>query len=106
MRRSTLSDQSNPLATASRRRCIGITSAPCTTWPASGSLRFRDGVIVNSEPLHLQVFREVLARDIRSTVTEDEYYRELIGFDDKGAFKHIFKKHGRELNSKTFPRQS
>ncbi len=69
-------------------------------WPAAVLFDF-DGVIVNSEPLHFQVFREVLAEH-QIDVTEEEYYQELIGFDDKGAFKHIFQKHGRELNSKTF----
>jgi beta-phosphoglucomutase len=73
---------------------------PMSTWPAAVLFDF-DGVIVNSEPLHLQVFREVLARE-QIDVSEEEYYKELIGFDDKGAFKHVFKKHGRELNSKTF----
>jgi beta-phosphoglucomutase len=37
-------------------------------------------------------------------ITEAEYYRELIGFDDKGAFKHVFASHGRELDPKTFLR--
>jgi beta-phosphoglucomutase len=62
-----------------------------------------DGVIVNSEPLHLQAFQEVLAAE-GIALSEEEYFRELIGFDDRGAFKHIFQKNGRELDPKTFLR--
>jgi beta-phosphoglucomutase len=71
-------------------------------WPAAVLFDF-DGVIVNSEPLHFDAFREVLAKE-QIQITEQEYFKELIGFDDKGAFKHIFKKHGRDLDSKTFLR--
>jgi beta-phosphoglucomutase len=71
-------------------------------WPAAVLFDF-DGVIVNSEPLHFDAFREVLTNE-QIEITEQEYYQELIGFDDKGAFRHIFKKHGRDLDSKTFLR--
>jgi len=37
-------------------------------------------------------------------LSEKEYYEELIGFDDKGAFKHVFEKHGKPLDPKTFLR--
>src|SRR5438045_2345118 len=70
------------------------------TWPAAVIFDF-DGVIVNSEPLHLQAFQEVLASE-KIDLGEDEYYREMIGFDDKGAFRHIFALRGRELDPKTF----
>ena len=71
-------------------------------WPAAVLFDF-DGVIVNSEPLHLEVFQAVLAKE-QIEITHEEYYQELIGFDDKGAFKHVFKKHGRELDPKTLLR--
>jgi len=58
-------------------------------WPAAVLFDF-DGVLVNSEPLHFQAFRDVLAAD-RIELAEDEYYRQLIGFDDKGAFRHLYK---------------
>jgi HAD superfamily hydrolase (TIGR01509 family) len=47
-----------------------------------------DGVIANSEPLHFQGFREVLA-DEGVTLTEGEYYARYLGFDDAGAFEAI-----------------
>ena len=58
------------------------------TWPGAVLFDF-DGVIVNSEPLHFLAFHEVLAHE-KIELTESEYYREMIGFDDKGAFRHIF----------------
>jgi HAD superfamily hydrolase (TIGR01509 family) len=71
-------------------------------WPAGVIFDF-DGVLVNSEPLHYLAFHEVLAKeDIE--LSEAEYYNEMIGFDDRGAFNHIFKLHGRALDPKTFLR--
>jgi HAD superfamily hydrolase (TIGR01509 family) len=69
-------------------------------WPAAVLFDF-DGVIVNSEPLHYQAFREVLAAE-HIELTEEEYYRELIGFDDKGAFRHVYQTRGKTLPPKTF----
>jgi beta-phosphoglucomutase len=71
-----------------------------TNWPAAVLFDF-DGVIVNSEPLHFQAFRDVLSTE-HIDLSEEDYFRELIGFDDKGAFRHIFAKHDRELPAKTF----
>ena len=73
-----------------------------SNWPGAVLFDF-DGVIVNSEPLHFWAFHEVLKHE-GIEITEAEYYQELIGFDDKGAFKHIFQKHGMELDPKTFLR--
>lgn len=69
-------------------------------WPAAVLFDF-DGVLVNSEPLHFQAFREVLAAE-HIDLGEDEYYRELIGFDDKGAFRHLYQKRNLDLPPKTF----
>lgn len=73
-----------------------------SAWPAAVLFDF-DGVIVNSEPLHFHAFHEVLAEE-HIPLSEQEYYQELIGFDDKGAFKHIFAKHQRPLDPRTFLR--
>jgi beta-phosphoglucomutase len=69
-------------------------------WPAAVLFDF-DGVLVNSEPLHYQAFREVLASE-NHDLDEDEYYRELIGFDDKGAFRHFYQKRKLDLTPKLF----
>ncbi len=71
-------------------------------WPAAVFFDF-DGVIVNSEPLHFTAMKEVLARE-HIEITEDEYFQELIGFDDRGAIRHAFAKHNRELDAKTLLR--
>jgi beta-phosphoglucomutase len=71
-------------------------------WPRALLFDF-DGVLVNSEPLHFLAFHHVLKEE-KIELTEAEYYQELIGFDDRGAFKHIFEKHGRQLDPKTFLR--
>jgi beta-phosphoglucomutase len=68
-------------------------------WPAAVLFDF-DGVIVNSEPLHFHAFVEVLASE-HIDLSEEEYYRDMIGFDDKGAFKYIFEKRGKVLDAKT-----
>ena len=69
-------------------------------WPAAVIFDF-DGVLVNSEPLHFQAFRKVLASE-HIQLTEDEYYNELIGFDDKGAFRHLYASRKLTLSPKTF----
>lgn len=71
-------------------------------WPAAVLFDF-DGVIVNSEPLHFYAFHEVLKTE-HIELTEEEYYRELIGFDDRGAFRHLYQKHNKPLDPKTLLR--
>ena len=73
-----------------------------SSWPGAILFDF-DGVIVNSEPLHFHAFHEVLGEE-NIELTEEEYYRDLLGFDDKGAFQFIFKKNQRPLDPKTFLR--
>jgi len=68
-------------------------------WPAAILFDF-DGVIVNSEPLHFQAFVKTLA-DEKIDLGEAEYYRELIGFDDRGAIQHLYKRRGLILEPKT-----
>lgn len=45
-----------------------------------------DGVIANSEPLHFQAFRDVLAGE-GLTLSERDYYDRYLGFDDAGVFR-------------------
>jgi beta-phosphoglucomutase len=47
-----------------------------------------DGVLANSEPLHLRAYQIVLA-GIGIELGRDEYYAKLLGFDDVGAFGAI-----------------
>lgn len=47
-----------------------------------------DGVLVNSEPLHFHAFREA-AKPLGVELSEREYFDELIGYDDRGAWKKL-----------------
>ena len=47
-----------------------------------------DGVLANSEPLHLRAYQEILS-ELGISVDRDEYYARYLGFDDTGAFKAI-----------------
>src|SRR6186713_305829 len=47
-----------------------------------------DGVIANSEPLHFRAFRDVLA-EWRVDLSETDYYRDYLGFDDLGVFRQL-----------------
>lgn len=47
-----------------------------------------DGVIANSEPLHLRAFQDVLDEDGLRLGAED-YYARYLGFDDAGVFEHV-----------------
>ena len=71
-------------------------------WPGAILFDF-DGVIVNSEPLHFFAFHEVMRAE-KMELTEEEYYRELIGFDDRGCWKHIYEKRQMPLEPKTLLR--
>jgi HAD superfamily hydrolase (TIGR01509 family) len=71
-------------------------------WPAAILFDF-DGIVVNSEPLHFQAFKEALAED-GIALSEREYYAELIGFDDRGAIRHVLSKHDRAVDESAFAR--
>ena len=47
-----------------------------------------DGVIANSEPLHLRAFQDVLAPH-GITLAESDYYARYLGYDDVGVFRLI-----------------
>jgi beta-phosphoglucomutase-like phosphatase (HAD superfamily) len=52
-----------------------------------------DGVLADSEPLHFEVFRQVLA-ETGITLTADAYYARYLGYDDLGAFAAVLRDHG------------
>src|SRR5690349_7598016 len=52
-----------------------------------------DGVIADSEPLHFEGFRRVLARQ-GVALSKSEYYEKYLGFDDAGAFRAVLADHG------------
>ena len=72
------------------------------SWPTAVLFDF-DGVIVNSEPLHFHAFHEVLRAE-HIELTEQEYFGDLIGFDDRGAIKHLYATRNLPLEPKTLLR--
>ena len=59
-----------------------------------------DGVLVNSEMIHFLAF-EKAGKDAGITITRDEYFREAIGFDDRGVWKQLAKAHNVNLDPAT-----
>jgi beta-phosphoglucomutase len=55
-----------------------------------------NGIIVDDEPIHFELFRRVLNEE-GITLTEEEYYARYLGFDDRGAFTAVYRKHGQPL---------
>lgn len=54
-----------------------------------------NGVLVDDEPIHLQLFQEVL-REEGVELTEDDYYAHYLGFDDRGCFAAVLAEAGQE----------
>ena len=52
-----------------------------------------DGVLADSEPLHLRAYQKVLG-PIGITMTRHEYYANYLGYDDEGVFTKIAQGHG------------
>jgi len=55
-----------------------------------------DGVLVDSEPVHLAAFNDVLGAH-GVTIGEREYLERYLSLDDAGVFRAVFERHGRAL---------
>jgi len=55
-----------------------------------------DGVICDSEPLHMQAFQEILKGD-GVMITDQEYYDKYLAHDDRGSFESALQAHNRPL---------
>ncbi|MCC7201602.1 MAG: HAD family phosphatase [Nitrospirae bacterium] len=56
-----------------------------------------DGVITDSEPVHLKMFQKVLG-EMGLTISERDYYEIYLGMDDKGCFSTVLKSNGFDPN--------
>ena len=56
-----------------------------------------DGVIANSEPLHLMAFQHVL-HDAGVELTPADYYARYLGYDDRGVFEAIARERGLKMS--------
>jgi HAD superfamily hydrolase (TIGR01509 family) len=57
-----------------------------------------DGVIADSEPLHLQMFQKVLKEE-GVILTREDYYNKYLGLDDRGCFAQVYKDAGKVLQA-------
>ena len=55
-----------------------------------------NGIIVDDEPIHFELFKRVLGEE-GITLTEEAYYARYLGFDDRGAFTAAYGEHGWSL---------
>ena len=56
-----------------------------------------DGVIVDSEPVHLMGFRQVI-EPLGITISTPDYYEKYLGYDDHDAFVVLLREHGRPVD--------
>lgn len=57
-----------------------------------------NGIIVDDEPIHFQLFQKVLGEE-GIELTEQAYYARYLGFDDRGAFTTGYRDHARQLSN-------
>ncbi|MGH9375578.1 MAG: HAD family hydrolase [Terriglobia bacterium] len=56
-----------------------------------------DGVIVDSEPVILELTQQMAARE-GWNLSAGEYYRDYLALDDRGIVEHLFHSHGKQLD--------
>ncbi|HVF92412.1 MAG TPA: HAD family phosphatase [Blastocatellia bacterium] len=56
-----------------------------------------DGVIADTEPLHLAAFQRVLEEEGLS-LSREEYYARFLALDDRGSFTRVYEENGRALS--------
>jgi beta-phosphoglucomutase len=62
-----------------------------------------NGVLVDDEPVHLAAFREVLA-PYGIAISDEDYLRRYLGFDDAGAFRAMLADHGETADDQQIAR--
>jgi len=59
-----------------------------------------NGVLIDDEPIHLEMFQKVL-KDEGLSLDAKDYYERYLGFDDRGCFKAYYKRAGHILSDTT-----
>jgi HAD superfamily hydrolase (TIGR01509 family) len=54
-----------------------------------------NGILVDDEPLHLELFQRVLAEEGLGPLSAEDYYARYLGFDDRGCFSAVLAAAGR-----------
>ena len=57
-----------------------------------------DGIIADTEPIHLEAFKIVL-KDINIELTDNDYYNKYLAYDDKTLFRKIIEDNGRNQDT-------
>ena len=57
-----------------------------------------NGIIVDDEPIHFELFQKVFAEE-GIALSKDAYYERYLGFDDRGAFSFGYREHHRALSA-------
>jgi beta-phosphoglucomutase len=55
-----------------------------------------NGILVDDEPVHYEMFRRVLA-DEGIELSREDYYRDYLGLDDRGCLNAVFERAGQPL---------
>jgi HAD superfamily hydrolase (TIGR01509 family) len=56
-----------------------------------------NGIIIDDEPIHFELFQQVLGEEGIS-LTEEGYYSRYLGYDDRGAFTAAYREYERPLD--------
>jgi HAD superfamily hydrolase (TIGR01509 family) len=56
-----------------------------------------DGVLADSEPIHLEMFQKVLKEEGIS-LSKDDYFQKYLGLDDRSCFTEVYNDNGRDLD--------
>ena len=56
-----------------------------------------DGVLADSEPLHLATYQEIFS-SLGLTLTRDDYYARYLGYDDEGVFRAVARDQGWQMD--------
>jgi HAD superfamily hydrolase (TIGR01509 family) len=62
-----------------------------------------NGIIVDDEPVHFELFQRVLGEQ-GIALTEEDYYERYLGFDDRGAFTAAYRESGRAFDEQELTR--
>lgn len=54
-----------------------------------------DGVLADSEPIHLEMFQRVLKEE-GIVLSRDDYFQKYLGLDDRACFGQVYKDNGKE----------
>lgn len=57
-----------------------------------------NGILVDDEPIHFRLFRKVLAEE-GLDLSEEDYYRDYLGFDDRGCFEAVLEAAGEDASA-------